>query len=292
MSPLVPMLRDRVRSGALLGGALFVAAFFAPPWAAMLILLALTALGLWEFYSLLDAARIPNFRILGTLCGAFGLVVVWYSYDSARPDAECDFGLLALAVGFFAVFARQFREKNNPRPLETMAGTLMGLLYIGFMITFFARILRAWGGMDGRWLLIYMIAVVKFGDIGAYFIGCSIGRHKLIPRISPGKSWEGVIGGVLVAAGVSVATWLFTRGRIGPVYLEWYDAAQLGLLLAVSGVLGDLAESLLKRAAGVKDSGRLIAGMGGLLDVLDSLLPAAPILYFYARYFLEPVGVH
>jgi phosphatidate cytidylyltransferase len=137
-------------------------------------------------------------------------------------------------------------------------------------------------------MLIYMIMVVKVSDIGAYFVGCRYGRHKLFPRVSPAKSWEGTLGGLLSAVAMSVAIFFIFGGTLGPVRLRLTDAIILGVLLAVCGIFGDLLESLMKRAAGLKDSGTLIAGMGGVLDVIDSLLPAAPALYFYARFFLAP----
>jgi phosphatidate cytidylyltransferase len=203
-----------------------------------------------------------------------------------RQDSE----VLSLAVAFGILFVRQFFARENPKPLETLAGTLLGIFYICIPMIFFMRILTAWGGLDGRWVLLYMILVVKITDVGAFFIGCAVGRHKLIPRISPNKSWEGVLGGVVAGVAASVGIWSATGGHIGPLPLRWGDAVALGFLLSVAGVLGDLAESMLKRAAAMKDSGRMIAGMGGLLDVIDSLLPAAPIVYFYVRHIMTHAG--
>lgn len=287
-----PELRHRLMTGTAVGALLVAAFMWAQTGLALLILAGLAAIGLREFYALLRAARIPSFDVIGTLAGIGIVAATWASLRWGRPDRGGDADLLALFVAFFAVFARQFHQRWNLRPLETMAGTLMGLLYVAFLMSFFVRILMGWGGgtLQGRWLLFYMIAVVKGSDIGAYFTGCAFGRHKLIPRISPAKSWEGVFGGVAAAVAISLAAWAFSDGRIGPVRLHAADAVVLGALLAAVGIVGDLAESLLKRAAGVKDSGALLKGMGGLLDVLDSLLPAAPVLYFYARYFLEPAA--
>jgi phosphatidate cytidylyltransferase len=144
-----------------------------------------------------------------------------------------------------------------------------------------------WGGLEGRALVMYLIIVVKFTDIGAYFIGISIGRHKFLPRVSPAKTWEGLIGGLAVGIAASCLFYLFSDGNLGVVKITAVDAVVLGVLLPVAGTIGDLTESLLKRAAGVKDSGRILLGMGGVLDVIDSLLFAAPALYIYARLFLE-----
>jgi len=113
-----------------------------------------------------------------------------------------------------------------------------------------------------------------------------MGRHKLIPRISPAKTWEGCAGGVLSSMLVSVIFAWVTGGNLGPVTLSIAHAAIMGILLGVIGIIGDLAESLLKRAADIKDSGHLLKGMGGMLDVLDSLLFAAPVAYAFARFVL------
>ena len=131
-------------------------------------------------------------------------------------------------------------------------------------------------------MILYLIAVVKASDTGAYFTGRFLGRHKLIPRLSPNKTWEGLAGGFLFSLIVSLLFWWFAGGQLGVVSLRVWDAAILGVLLAGSGVIGDLVESMIKRNADIKDSGHLIPGMGGVLDVLDSLLFGAPVLYAYA----------
>ena len=267
-----------------MAGTLVVAAMFVPPWAAYVIVGALGALALWEYYALLYAAEHPSFRIIGTICGT--AIVAAPAWGMVRG---IDAGLLALFLGAAAVFVRMFWEQKNGRWMDMLSGTLMGLIYVAFLMGFFIRVLRFEAGTtSGRWLLLYAIAVVKGCDIGAYFVGCAVGRHKLIPHISPGKSWEGLAGGLAAGLAMSLAVFFLFHGRIGPVTLHLADAVMLALLLSAMGVVGDLAESVLKRAVGVKDSGRMIAGMGGLLDVLDSLLLAVPVMYFYASLFLDP----
>lgn len=288
--PMPPMLLARVRSGALMGSALFAAAFLVPPWGVWLIVAGVTALGIREFYRLLEAGRIPSFKVIGALSAVALVSGAWLAYGEPVFNRRLDGEALALFIGLAAVFARMLFQRNNPRPLETMAGTLMGVLYVGFLSCFLLRIALAWGGVEGRWLLIYMIVVVKMSDIGAFFVGCRIGRHKLLPRISPAKSWEGLAGGLAFALAASFFLFHVFGGRFGPLRMRALDALWLGVLLTAFGVFGDLMESLLKRAAGVKDSGSMIEGMGGILDVIDSLLPAAPVMYFYARLFLEYTG--
>jgi phosphatidate cytidylyltransferase len=138
----------------------------------------------------------------------------------------------------------------------------------------------------GKYFLLYFILITKFSDMGAYVVGSLIGRHKMIPRISPGKTWEGFAGAIVVSTAASVAfAHFFGANMVGMTLL---NAAILGVILSVTAVIGDLIESLFKREAGVKDSGKLFPGIGGILDLLDSLLFNAPIMYLYLRHVLVP----
>jgi phosphatidate cytidylyltransferase len=138
---------------------------------------------------------------------------------------------------------------------------------------------------NGKYFVLYFILVTKFSDTGAYAIGSLIGKHKMIPRISPAKTWEGFGGAILVATGASLAfAHLFADKMPGMTPLH---AVILGVILSSTAVVGDLIESLFKREAGVKDSGNFFPGIGGILDLLDSLLFNAPIMYLYLRYVLN-----
>ncbi|MFW5681789.1 MAG: phosphatidate cytidylyltransferase, partial [Phycisphaeraceae bacterium] len=178
---------------------------------------------------------------------------------------------------------------------------LLALIYLGTLPGFLLAI-RRW---HSAWVVVGIVLVIKASDIGAYFVGRAIGRHKLIPWLSPGKTWEGLAGGVamsaLVAVGlVALSNELGVSGRY--VYDEnltsrrfaaldyplWL-AAIAGGLLALAGVLGDLTASLFKRDAGLKDSGKSIPGFGGVLDVIDSLVLAAPVAYWMVR-LMHAVG--
>jgi phosphatidate cytidylyltransferase len=130
--------------------------------------------------------------------------------------------------------------------------------------------------------LVYVIAMVKFTDIGAYFTGSFLGKHKMILWLSPGKTWEGLAGGLLTAAGVGVAGYYLASAYDFDLFVNSpVTAAFMGLTLGIVGQFGDLCESLFKRAAGVKDSGALIPQFGGVLDLLDSPLIAAPVAYLW-----------
>lgn len=161
-----------------------------------------------------------------------------------------------------------------------LAWGIGGLLYIGAaMLSLIALRYQA----NGMHIIFLLLILVWAGDIGAYAVGKLIGKHKIAPSISPGKSWEGLAGAVLATSGVLYFLTLF-----GPQIWPWYFYAGIGALVSCLGLAGDLFESKLKRRAGVKDSGKLIPGHGGLFDRVDALLPVA--LLFAGIYFLLPMA--
>ncbi|HMP74697.1 MAG TPA: CDP-archaeol synthase [Kiritimatiellia bacterium] len=276
------MLRHRLKSGVLLGGGLLAAIFFLPAWGVLPILLVCVFLALHEFYALLDARELPHFKVVGIICGVTLVAATWLAHHFECPlRAEVESILLFCVLA--AVLLRQLMHTSTNRPWDTIAGTLLGVLYVAFLFNFIVKLLVGWGDETGRMLVLFLVVVVKCTDIGAYFTGCAIGRHKLLPRVSPAKTWEGVIGGVVVGTLAGWAFWAFAMPADIDFLASLPAVLGVGVLLSVAGVLGDLIESLLKRAAGVKDSGSFIQGMGGLLDVLDSLLFAAPVLYIALR---------
>ena len=162
--------------------------------------------------------------------------------------------------------------------LARVSLTMLAVVYLGAGAALMFAI-----RMDGRLgvpALVLFLAAVKFTDIGAYFTGTAIGRHKLIPWLSPGKTWEGLAGGLAAAAGISVlAVWAFRHVASSHLSLSYVQAAIFGVVVGGIGQFGDLSESLLKRSAQVKDSGALVPEFGGILDILDSPLLAAPAAY-------------
>lgn len=280
------MSSKKIATGLVLAAVFFAAVFWLPMQAGLFLLLAICGLCTWEFYALLGVSGIPHFKFVGLIGGLAMIVATWMS--SRGPSGMTgDMDWLVLFVITAGVFVRQFPQKNNPRPLETVAGTLLGVLYVPFLFNFVTKLLVNWGDQPGRLLVLYLVLVVKSVDTGAYFVGCAVGRHKLIPRLSPAKTWEGAAGGAAAGIAMSALFCLFSGGHLGPLRWTLVDALVLGALLTAAGMLGDLTESLFKRAAGVKDSGRVLIGMGGMLDVIDSLLFTAPTLYVYACFFLE-----
>lgn len=171
------------------------------------------------------------------------------------------------------------REKNLHGATAAVGAAMFAFVYLGLMFGFLLALRRE----HSAWVVAGVIVVTKSCDMGAYFTGKAIGRHKLIPWLSPGKTWEGLLGGVGAASLVALGAWWLYRHEVGAVGVGamagWY-AAFVGALFALSGQAGDLLESVLKRDAGVKDSGRALPGMGGVLDVLDSILLTAPLAYW------------
>ena len=277
---------------------MLLSACFMPSFGVFLLLIAVSAMGQFEFYSLLRQAGIPSFRLVGVACGTALIAATFFTTGGQGGELGSAYKWehFVLVVSLIAMFVRQFPQKNNPMPLQTIGCTLLGIWYVPYLFNFFTRLCFAGSsGRDGSWLhiadtgrilCIYVVAVVKCGDIGAYFTGRTFGRHKLFPRISPAKTWEGLAGGIALSVVASVGFAIVGGNRLGAIALPTVHAVALGLLLSVIGVVGDMFESLLKRAAGAKDSSALIPGMGGILDVLDSLLFGAPVLYVYMRVFL------
>lgn len=291
------MLRYRIVSGVAMLVALGLAAFYLPVAGLFLICVAVGALGQFEFYRLAQGCGLKVYPGLGIFGGVLVLgAFLAGSLQTARGvgSQEIPFELLALVFVALACFVRQFSQEQDPHPLETMGVTLMGVLYVPMLLGCFLRLAVSpgegdlWGPLttEGRLQIFFLVAVVKAGDTGAFFTGRALGRHKLCPRISPAKTWEGLLGGCLGAVVVGVLFWKITEGMFVHHVPGIWDVAILALGLTLSGVVGDMFESLIKRAACKKDSSAAIPGMGGLLDVLDSLLFAAPVLYTYTVLFL------
>jgi phosphatidate cytidylyltransferase len=254
------------------------------------LIAALTMIGLWEFYHMLDHKRLPNFKVIGLICGALFTGGSFYYLGKIGPRHAQDFELGALLLFHFAVFTRQmFQRTRDVSPLETMAFTLFGLLYVPWLFSFVTKIVYLLprdgaGHVTGHVYVLWLIVVTKFSDMGAYVTGSLIGRHPLVPHISPKKTWEGFVGALLFSAGGGVALARLMPEKLA--LLAGPHALLLGVGLGFAAVVGDLAESLIKRSAEVKDSGRMLPGIGGALDLIDSILFTAPLMFFYLRFVL------
>lgn len=263
----------------------------------LLIIAGLALAGLIEFYDLAEKRGLACFKYAGLFGGVLLMVGTFLNVTGnlgtggpgGSPARVNDFETGFLILFVLGLCVRQLFSKKNPAGLTAIATTLFGLMYVPWLLNFIQKIsffpFPAGSSPDaGKYFLLYFILVTKFSDMGAYGVGSLIGRHKMIPRISPGKTWEGFAGAILVSTGASLAfVHFFGAHMVGMNYLH---AAVLGVILSVAAVIGDLIESLFKREAGAKDSGRLFPGIGGILDLLDSLLFNAPLMYLYLRHIL------
>jgi phosphatidate cytidylyltransferase len=204
-------------------------------------------------------------------------------YPADWPLGKLGWPLAALAIGVCLAFLGEMRRYEKPGGvIANVALAIFPMAYIGLLISFFAALRLFHDNGWGMTAILSLVIVVKVSDSGAYFTGRLIGRHKMSPKISPGKTIEGGIG-ALVAAALSgalvlfyLAPWLTGQSAAGDA---WIRGALYGVIVGIVGMLGDLAESLFKRDVGVKDSSRWLPGLGGMLDMLDSLLFAAPVAW-------------
>jgi phosphatidate cytidylyltransferase len=238
----------------------------------------------FEFYRMLKRTGLEPFNRLGLTVGALVVLAPYYLEDRSIQTTY----VLAGAVVVFALRILSEREPHNR--METLAATLFGVLYVPFMLQFLVRIMILPTGLAlGLWL----VAVAKFCDVGALLSGLAFGRHKMAPNISPKKTWEGAIGGIATSAGVgALLVWLGNSERFGgPYFPENFTPLGAGLMavpIATASIISDLVESIIKRRAEVKDTSQLIPGIGGVFDLTDSLILAAPIGYFLFCFCLSP----
>jgi phosphatidate cytidylyltransferase len=235
------------------------------------LITAVSVLTLHEFYAMVERMGFRPFRGLGLILGAAITLAPRY-FEPALSATDL------LALGVIAAAVRLLGERAPPERVETLAGTILGLVYVPFMLQFLVRIVLIAGPHPhtGLVLGLWLIVVTKFCDTGALLTGLAIGRHQLAPGISPKKSWEGVAGGMLLAVAVGAALAWGCRAWL-PVSFTPLFAAVLAVPLAAAGIIADLIESVLKRRADIKDASHTIPGIGGVFDLSDSLILAAPI---------------
>ena len=241
-----------------------------------MVVTATVGLGLFEFYSLAEQKGYRAGKFFST---GMGMLVPLLAHDPSRGAQGIALHTLLVVLFFLGFFGYQFAKRENRGSLAGLSLAIAGIVYVAVLFSFLIPLRNASPGA-----LAFLLLVVKGGDIGAYVIGSTVGKHPLIPRISPSKTIEGTIGGLVVSVAVALIGMplLVVYPRGGSSILP---ALLLGLVLGGVGLFGDLAESLIKRDCNVKDSRKFIPGMGGVLDVIDSLLFTAPL--FYAWWMLS-----
>jgi phosphatidate cytidylyltransferase len=260
----------------------FLIASILIPWLQPLfVVLAAAAiiLGLYEFYLLARKRDMKPDIVAGYLAGAALFTIFYFT----EPGKDLDttmllLVLLALTVG--VLVAATLRGAPFDKIITSSGATILGVLYVVLLGGHLVALRTGFQPKLSADLLSFFFLIIMGSDTGAYYAGKAVGKHKLAPNISPGKTWEGVVGGIVTGLALAAVAhfWFFRE-----LPLKW--ALPLAALMTLLGVLGDLTESALKRSAGAKDAAKILPGHGGILDRLDSLLFNAPLIYYFARLY-------
>lgn len=236
-------------------------------WLFAIVVTALIVLGLNEFFAMVESKEIKVYRYFGILIGIVIPISIFFKFELTKS-----WELLFITLALVCLFLLQLSRKDTSDSVLAISVTLFGILYVSWLFSFMIklRFLPYGAGLVGM-----LILTVKAGDIGAYLVGSRWGKTPLIRRISPKKTVEGTIAGLIFSVIFCMASKVFL-----PMFTYWH-LMFLGVFIAVLSLFGDLSESLLKRDCQVKDAGKILPGLGGVLDVIDSLIFATPAIYFY-----------
>ncbi len=260
------MLRARLLTAVLALPPLIGLLAYAPSWLFSALIFAFTTLGLYEYFAFLGA----QFAFASVLGMTWGMVIAGTLLvtDATMLNA-------VMMGGLFLVLVASLSEKNPQHGIQRVGATLLGVMYVGFLVPHLALLRQM---PDGIGWIFFVFLVAMLGDTAGYAVGRTWGKIKLIPHISPGKTVEGSLGSVLGNLSGALCAWLWFFPQRSSL-----EFVCLGLVAGVLAQVGDLCESAIKRAFGAKDSGRLLPGHGGILDRLDSLLFPAAFIYYYER---------
>jgi len=239
----------------------------------LLVFISLMLFSLYEFYKICLHSRVRPQVLYGMLIGAL-IFMANYFFAIGQIGSYIFLGLIPLLLSIFII--ELYRNQN--KPIHNIGFTLLGLLYVALPFALINYIVLSYSsyriGYQSH-LLIGFFALAWANDSGAYAVGVSIGKNKLFPKISPKKSWEGLIGGFFTTA---LVAWIISMIFPEVSIVNWFF---IGFITAVMSVFGDLVESMFKRSIGVKDSGKFLPGHGGVLDRFDGILFAAPVVFVY-----------
>ena len=271
------MLRQRVLSAVVFVPIIFASIWFGNPWFSIVVAVA-ALLGVIEFYAMVAHKGWQPLTFFGTLWTLFFIFNAYYahSYSSESTWLLVTLVLVTSAVALSLLWVLFLRSPGE-KVLITWTSSLTGIFYLGWLLSYWVLIMVFYGR---DWVLLALFSTFAV-DTTAYFVGRALGRHKMAPTISPGKTWEGAVGG-LVGAIVAVIALAFLLD----IDISYSEMVILGFLIAVFAQLGDLAESKLKRSMGVKEAGNLIPGHGGILDRLDSIVFTGVVVYYCLRWFI------
>jgi phosphatidate cytidylyltransferase len=265
----------RIASAALMASIVWASLKLAPVWVFYALTFVMILGACWELYRMLERCGARPFHWLGLAATA---AMLWSLLNQA-PRFDPILPLISITV--LSIVMAVWRREEPLQMLRAAMHTVFPVVFVGLALGYLIK-LRTIPGEDGSDLILLVLICVIFADTAAFYVGSNIGKNRLAPRLSPKKSWEGAAAGMVgsMIGALLAHFWFYQR-------LPLAHAIFLGLILGAAAIAGDLAESLVKRAAGVKDSSNLIPGHGGVLDRTDSLLFAGPILYYYYMILLS-----
>lgn len=258
------MLIKRIVSSILVIGLITATVFI--NWLFGLLVTGFIVLGLHEFFTMLERKGINTYKYFGIGMGAVIPLSILFHFEVTKV-----WELWFMVLTLLFLILMQFRRRENTGAILEISTTIFGILYVSWFLSFIIKVRYLSGGIG---LLVSLLLITKLGDIGAYLVGVRLGKTPLIPRISPKKSVEGAIGGLVFSVLGALISGIFLN-------FSYPHLIFIGIFLGILGQLGDLSESLIKRDCQIKDSGVIFPGMGGALDLIDSLTFTAPVFYFY-----------
>ncbi len=264
------MLIKRIFSSIVLIGLVIVSVFNI--WVFDSVIMLITVLGLYEFFTMLERKGISIYKYVGIGMGMIIPLSIMFHFELTKK-----WELLCIVLVLLFLTIMQFKRRQSQGAIIGISTTLFGILYVSWFFSFIIKIRQMANGIG---FFASLLIITKLGDIGAYLVGSRFGRIPLMPRISPNKSVEGSIGGLIfsiLGAIVCKPMLPFSYGHL----------IFIGAFLGILAQMGDLSESLMKRDSQIKDSATIFPGMGGVLDVVDSLLFTAPVFYFYINIVLN-----
>ena len=281
-------MKKRIISSLTLWGILFALLYFFQIHGGILIMLYLSGAAQLELYKIWEKSGRRVAPKAGTVAGTFLILAAYYLdgyVSNLVSDPWSRIAILAVCSVLFAWILFLVFPPKTRFPGEALIPTSLGILYLPFLLQFFLQIQLLEDGQGGLFICLWVVVATKFTDMGALLFGKYLGKHKMAPTLSPNKTWEGAIGGVLVSViGAYLVGLLGNQLDLGFKF-SLPTIALLAIPLSIIGQIGDLLESAFKRQANVKDSGQGIPGIGGALDLVDSLILAAPLAYVLVTQF-------
>jgi phosphatidate cytidylyltransferase len=264
------MLLSRIFSAILLVAIIIATVYLR--WLFNIAIVVFIAIGLYEFFTMLEKKGIMVYKYFGV---GMGIVIPLSIILDFRLTKKWELLFIVLALLFLILM--QFRRRQNTGVIVDISATLFGILYVSWFLSFLIKIRYLPGGSG---LMAAILLITKLGDIGAYLVGSRFGKTPFMPRISPKKTVEGAVAGLAFSVLGALVSKVFLN-------FSYLHLIFVGVCFGMLGQVGDLSESLLKRDCNVKDAGKILPGMGGMLDELDSLLFTAPVFYFYLNSVLS-----